>query len=109
MDVAQWLAFANHASLYEAQDRATRLGIHVDWSDELPKTPEGYYQVHGGIDYAIAKSLAVAPFADLIWMETKTADLADARRFAEAIHAQHPDLMLAYNLSHPRSTGTLLA
>ncbi|MBY0441186.1 MAG: isocitrate lyase, partial [Mycobacteriaceae bacterium] len=49
--------------------------------------------------YAIAKSLAVAPFADLLWMETKTADLADARQFAEAIHAVFPDKMLAYNLS----------
>jgi len=99
IDVAQWLAFASRASLYEARARAKRLGIVVDWSDELPKTPEGYYQVQGGIDYAIAKSLAVAPFADLIWMETKTADLADARQFAAAIHAQYPDLMLAYNLS----------
>ena len=63
------------------------------------KTPEGYYQVQGGIDYAIAKSLAAAPFADLLWMETKTADLADARSFADAIHAEFPDKMLAYNLS----------
>ena len=55
--------------------------------------------MQGGIDYAIAKSLAAAPFADLLWMETKTADLADARRFAEAIHAEFPDKMLAYNLS----------
>ena len=69
------------------------------WDPELPKTPDGYYQVQGGIDYAIVKSLAAAPFADLLWMETKTADLDDARRFAEAIHAEYPDKMLAYNLS----------
>ncbi|WP_252159399.1 isocitrate lyase ICL2 subunit AceAb, partial [Mycobacterium tuberculosis] len=66
---------------------------------ELAKTPEGYYQIRGGIPYAIAKSLAAAPFADILWMETKTADLADARQFAEAIHAEFPDQMLAYNLS----------
>jgi isocitrate lyase len=71
----------------------------VTWDAELAKTPEGYYQVAGGIPYAIAKSLAAAPYADLLWMETKTADLADAREFAEAIHAVHPDKMLAYNLS----------
>ena len=65
----------------------------------MAMTPEGYYQVQGGIPYAIAKSLAVAPFADLLWMETKTADLEDARTFADAIHAVHPDKMLAYNLS----------
>ena len=75
------------------------MGLAVRWDAERAKTPEGYYQVRGGIGYAIAKSLAVAPFADLLWMETKTANLDDARTFAEAIHAVHPDKMLAYNLS----------
>jgi len=75
------------------------MGIDIFWDCETSKTPEGYYQVRGGIEYAIARSLAVAPFADILWMETKTADLADARRFAEAIHARFPAKMLAYNLS----------
>ncbi|NNE56247.1 MAG: isocitrate lyase, partial [Flavobacteriales bacterium] len=56
-------------------------------------------QVKGGIPMAITKSLAVAPYADLLWMETKTADLKDAKEFADAIHAVYPDKMLAYNLS----------
>jgi isocitrate lyase len=71
----------------------------VAWHCENAKTPDGYYQVRGGIDYAIARSVAVAPYADLIWMETKTADLHDAKRFADAVHAAHPGKMLAYNLS----------
>jgi isocitrate lyase len=75
------------------------MGITVIWNPEPAKTPEGYYQIRGGIPYAIAKSLASAPFADILWMETKTANLDDARRFAEAIHAVYPDQMLAYNLS----------
>ncbi len=75
------------------------MGLDVTWDPELARTPEGYYQVQGGIPYAIAKSLAVAPYADLLWMETKTADLADAKQFADAIHAVYPDQMLAYNLS----------
>ena len=95
----EWRAFAAHASFAEIRTRAEALGIRATWDPELPKTPDGYYQVQGGIDYAIAKSLAAAPFADLLWMETKTADLEDARRFAEAIHAVYPDKMLAYNLS----------
>jgi isocitrate lyase len=99
MTVEQWLAFANTTSFHAARSRARSMGVNVIWDCELCKTPEGYYQVQGGIDYAIAKSLAAAPFADLLWMETKTADLVDARRFAEAIHAQFPDKMLAYNLS----------
>ncbi len=94
-----WRAFAKRASISEITDRAQALGIRIAWDPELPRTPDGYYQVQGGIDYAIAKSLAAASFADLLWMETKTADLADARTFAEAIHARYPDKMLAYNLS----------
>ena len=97
--VEEWLAFARRASFSEVRARAAALDIQIAWDPELPKTPEGYYQVQGGIDYAIAKSLAAAPFADLLWMETKTADLQDARRFARAIHAEFPDKMLAYNLS----------
>jgi isocitrate/methylisocitrate lyase len=95
----EWSAFATDAAFSEVRRMADSLGIRVTWDPELPKTPEGYYQVNGGIDYAIAKSLAAAPFADILWMETKTANLEDARRFAEAIHAAIPDKMLAYNLS----------
>ena len=87
------------ASLYAAREKAKELGVDAGWDCERAKTPEGYYQVRGGIPYAIAKSLAAAPFADILWMETKTADLADARQFADAIHAVYPDKMLAYNLS----------
>ncbi|MGZ8562142.1 MAG: isocitrate lyase/phosphoenolpyruvate mutase family protein, partial [Candidatus Limnocylindria bacterium] len=97
--VDEWLAFAGHAPWSAARARAIELGLQVTWDPEPARTPEGYYQVEGGIPYAIAKSLAAAPFADLLWMETKTANLADARQFAEAIHAAYPDQMLAYNLS----------
>ena len=106
MSVEKWLAFSNRASFYEVRERAKSMGIQVVWDCELPKTPEGFYHIQGGIDYAIAKSLAVAPFADLLWMETKTADLEDARKFAHAIHAQYPDKMLAYNLSPSFSWDT---
>ncbi|ADT99220.1 MULTISPECIES: isocitrate lyase ICL2 [Mycolicibacterium] len=99
MSVAQWREFAERAPLYTAREKAKELGADVAWDCERVKTPEGYYQVRGGIPYAIAKSLAAAPFADILWMETKTADLADAKQFADAIHAVYPDKMLAYNLS----------
>jgi isocitrate lyase len=95
----EWRAFAKTASLYAAREKAKELGADVAWDPERVKTPEGYYLIRGGIPYAIAKSLAAAPFADILWMETKTADLADAREFADAIHAVYPDKMLAYNLS----------
>ncbi len=99
MSVDAWLAYADNVSFAEARDKARSMGINIIWDCELARTPEGYYQIKGDIDYAISSSLAVAPYADLIWMETKTADLADARKFAKAMHAVYPDKMLAYNLS----------
>jgi isocitrate lyase len=99
MSKDKWLAFAARAPFYKAREKARSIGVDVTWDCEHAKTPDGYYQVRGGIDYAIAKSLAAAPFADLLWMETKTADLHDARKYANAIHAAFPDKMLAYNLS----------
>ena len=99
MSVEQWLTFVATASFVEAREKARAMGFNIVWNCDIARTPEGYYQIQGGIDYAIAKSLAVAPFADIIWMETKTADLHDARIFAAAIHAVYPDKMLAYNLS----------
>jgi isocitrate/methylisocitrate lyase len=99
MGPGEWLAFANQTSFHTARARARSMGIDIVWDCEVSKTPEGYYQIQSGIDYAVARSLAVAPFADILWMETKTANLADARRFAEAIHAEFPGKMLAYNLS----------
>jgi isocitrate lyase len=99
MSKEEWLAFAARAPFYQARAKARALGVDLVWDCEHAKTPDGYYQVRGGIDYAIAKSLAAAPFADLLWMETKTADLHDAKRFADAIHVAYPGKMLAYNLS----------
>ena len=99
MTVEHWREFAKTASIKDAMAKADSLGIDYTWDPQLSRTPEGYYQVKGGIEYAIAKSLAVAPFADLLWMETKTADIEDARQFAEAIHEVFPNKMLAYNLS----------
>jgi isocitrate lyase len=99
LSVDEWLAFAAQAPSYEVKRKVQEMGLEVFWDPYAARTPDGYLQVKGGIDYAIAKSLAVAPFADIIWMETKTADLAYARQFAEAIHAVYPDKMLAYNLS----------
>jgi isocitrate lyase len=63
------------------------------------RTPEGYFFVSGGIDSAIARGLAYAPYADLIWCETGTPDMDEARKFAKAIHAEFPGKMLAYNCS----------
>jgi isocitrate lyase len=99
MTIDEWHTFVETASFVEARDKARAMGFNIIWNCDTARTPEGYYQIQGGIDYAIAKSLAVAPFADILWMETKTANLHEAKIFAEAIHAVYPNKMLAYNLS----------
>ncbi|MEP4379569.1 MAG: isocitrate lyase [Alphaproteobacteria bacterium] len=63
------------------------------------RTSEGFYRITGGLDCAIARGLSYAPYADLIWCETATPNLDEARRYAEAIKAEYPDQMLAYNCS----------
>jgi isocitrate lyase len=63
------------------------------------RTPEGFYRVRNGIPSAIARGLAYAPYADVLWCETSTPDLEEARTFAEAIHARFPGKLLAYNCS----------
>ncbi len=63
------------------------------------RTAEGFYRIRGGIDAAIARGLAYAPYADLIWCETSEPNVDEARKFAAAIHAQFPGKLLAYNCS----------
>jgi isocitrate lyase len=74
----------------DARDRAFCTG---------ERTPEGFFRIRGGIESAIARGLAYAPYADLVWCETSHPDIEEARSFAEAIHAQYPGKMLAYNCS----------
>lgn len=63
------------------------------------RTPEGFYRTKAGLDQAIARGLAYAPYADLVWCETSEPNVEDAKRFAEAIHEKYPGKLLAYNCS----------
>ncbi|MDC3956535.1 isocitrate lyase [Polyangium jinanense] len=63
------------------------------------RTPEGFFQFKGGLDAAIARALAYAPYADMLWCETSTPDLEEARKFAEGVHGKFPGKLLAYNCS----------
>ncbi|HEX6947783.1 MAG TPA: isocitrate lyase [Acidimicrobiia bacterium] len=84
-------------------DSATLLTSDVDERDREfvtgERTPEGFFRVTGGLESAIARGLAYAPYADLLWCETSKPDLEEAKRFADAIHAEFPHMMLAYNCS----------
>ncbi|MEC9399180.1 MAG: isocitrate lyase [Myxococcota bacterium] len=63
------------------------------------RTAEGFYRIDGGLDYAIERGLAYAEYADLVWCETSTPDIGEAREFAQAIHEKYPGKLLAYNCS----------
>ena len=93
-------------------DSARLLTSDVDPADHPfitgDRTPEGFYHITGGLDCAVARGRAYAPYADLIWCETSTPDLTEARRFAEGIHAKYPTKMLAYNCSPSFNWGRKL-
>ncbi len=82
---------------------AKLLTSDIDPADEAfitgERTLEGFYRVTSGLDAAISRGLAYAPYADLVWCETSTPDIGEAREFAQAIHAEHPGKLLAYNCS----------
>jgi malate synthase A len=82
---------------------ATLLTSDIDPADHKfltgERTPEGFYRIKNGMEIAIARGLAYAPYADLVWCETSTPDLEEAKLFAESIHAKFPGKMLAYNCS----------
>jgi isocitrate lyase len=82
---------------------ATLITTDIDERDRAfttgERTPEGFYTIRNSMEAAIARGLAYSPYADLVWCETSTPDLDEAARFAEAIHAEYPGKMLAYNCS----------
>ena len=84
-------------------DAATLLLSNHDQRDARfltgERSSEGFFHVRSGIEQAIDRGLSYAPYADLVWCETSKPDIAQARRFAEAIHARYPDQLLAYNCS----------
>ncbi|GMF69382.1 unnamed protein product [Aspergillus oryzae] len=98
--IDQYLKAAKGKSNLEARAIAKNItgqDIYFNW--DAPRTREGYYRLQGGTQCAINRGLAYAPFADLIWMESKLPDYAQAKEFAEGIHAVWPEQKLAYNLS----------
>ncbi len=85
-------------------DSATLITSDADPRDhpfikDEPRTPEGFYHIRNGVEMAIARAIEYAPYADLLWCETSTPDLEEARQFAEGVHARFPGKLMAYNCS----------
>ncbi|KAK5015876.1 isocitrate lyase 1 [Cryomyces antarcticus] len=98
--ISQFLELSKGKSNQECRAIAkglTGVDVHFDW--ESARTREGYYRYQGGCQCAVNRAIAFAPHADLIWMESKLPDYAQAKEFAEGVHAVWPEQKLAYNLS----------
>ncbi|WPG98976.1 Hypothetical protein R9X50_00177800 [Acrodontium crateriforme] len=98
--IADFLSQSKGKSNAEARAIAKGLtGVDVHWDWDAPRTREGFYRYKGGTQCAVMRACAYAPYADMIWMESKLPDYAQAKEFADGVHAVWPEQKLAYNLS----------
>ncbi|EOD47688.1 putative isocitrate lyase protein [Neofusicoccum parvum UCRNP2] len=98
--VGEYLKSAQGKSNHACRTLATTLlGQEIYFNWDAPRTVEGYYRYKGGCECAIARAVEFAPYADLVWMESKTPDYKQAKQFADGVHAVWPSQKLAYNLS----------
>ncbi|PWY76720.1 isocitrate lyase [Aspergillus eucalypticola CBS 122712] len=98
--IDEFLTKAKGKSNREARAIAKDItGVDVYWDWDAPRTREGFYRYQGGTQCAVNRAIAYGPFADLIWMESKLPDYAQAKEFADGVHAVWPEQKLAYNLS----------
>jgi isocitrate lyase len=98
--IDKYLKTAKGKSNTEARAIAKGItGVDIYWNWDAPRTREGYYRYQGGTQCAVNRAVAYAPFADLIWMESKLPDYKQAKEFADGVHAVWPEQKLAYNLS----------
>ena len=94
-----WMKQSQHLSHEAARNLAKQYGIEIYWNWDAPRTREGYFRMRGGDDCGVARAIAFAPYADMLWMETKKPVYAQAKYFADGVHAKYPNKMLCYNLS----------
>ncbi|KAI5474222.1 isocitrate lyase [Pseudohyphozyma bogoriensis] len=98
--INDFISAASTVAHYKAIELAkSLLGVSIFWDWNSPRTREGYYRYQGGTQCAINRAVAFAPYCDLLWMETKSPILAQAKEFAEGVHAVYPNKWLSYNLS----------
>lgn len=98
--IDDYLKQSAHVSHEQAVKLAkSLLDVYIFWDWDAPRTREGFYRYQGGTQCAINRAVAFAPYTDLLWMETKSPILGQAKEFAAGVHAVHPGKWLAYNLS----------
>jgi isocitrate lyase len=97
--VAEFYKAIEFKSNLEARSVAKKFGVEITWDWDLPRVREGYYRYQGGTDCATHRAVCFAPYADMLWMETKKPILSQAQQFSHGVLSKFPDVMLSYNLS----------
>lgn len=97
--LSQWKRLGKGLDYHEARKLANKLGVDPYWDWDKPRTREGYFPIQCGVPICVDRAIAFRPYADILWMETKTPDIDQAKEFAEGVKKVHPSAMLAYNLS----------
>jgi isocitrate lyase len=97
--IKEWQEKSQLISHADAVALAKTMGVEVHFDWDSPRTREGFYRYQGGTKCAINRAVAFGPYCDLLWMETKKPIRAQAKEFSEGVLAQHPNKLLAYNLS----------
>ncbi|KAL7311077.1 isocitrate lyase 1 [Mucor circinelloides] len=95
----EFLNKIHYKSNKQARAIAKEYGVEIFWDWDLPRVREGYYRYEGGTEAATSRAVAFAPYADMLWMETKKPILSQAKQFSEGVLSVHPKVLLCYNLS----------
>lgn len=95
----EFLEKIHYKSNSEARAIAKQYGVEIFWDWDLPRVREGLYRYEGGTEAATSRAVAFAPYADLLWMETKKPILSQAKQFSEGVLSVYPEKLLCYNLS----------
>jgi len=95
----KWVSQSQGLSYYDNVKLAKSLGVDPFWDWNLPRTTEGLFRYQGGTKCSIHRGVAYAPYCDMLWMETKSAIVKQAREFSEGVLKVHPEILLCYNLS----------
>jgi isocitrate lyase len=95
----EFLGKIHYKSNLQARAIAKEYGVEIFWDWDLPRVREGLYRYEGGTEAATSRAIAYAPYADMLWMETKKPILSQAKQFSEGVLSVHPKVLLCYNLS----------
>ena len=94
-----WNETCTNLSLNQAKQFAESLGFKLEFDWDACRSYEGFFKLKGNVEYCVKRGVQYSQFADMLWMETPKPEISVAKEFADGVHAENPNVMLAYNLS----------